>query len=82
MFCCKVESRHGASSSDLRTFGLAHSTSSGIAEVNDLIEGTFKLVTPEKLSGDLATLINRLVKDRQLREKFGRADRKRAEEHV
>jgi len=55
--------------------------SSGIVEVNDLIEGTFKLANSEKLSGDLATRINRLIKDRQLREKFGRADRKRAEEH-
>jgi len=42
-----------------------------------LIEGTFKLANSEKLSGDLATRINRLIKDRQLREKFGRADRKR-----
>ena len=46
----------------------------------DFIEGTFKLTNPEKFSRDLATRINQLMKDRQLREKFGKAGRKRAEE--
>jgi glycosyltransferase involved in cell wall biosynthesis len=63
----------------LRTFGLAHSTSSGIAEVNELIEGTLSWRT-RKFSGDLATLINQLMKDRDLRERFDKAGRKRAEE--
>jgi glycosyltransferase involved in cell wall biosynthesis len=55
--------------------------SSGIAEVNEPDRRDFKLANPEKFSRDLATRINQLMKDRQLREKFGRADRKRAEEH-
>jgi alpha-maltose-1-phosphate synthase len=46
----------------------------------DFVEGTFKLANPEKFSRDLAARINQLMKDRQLREKFGKAGRKRAEE--
>jgi len=46
----------------------------------DFVEETFKLKNPEKFSRDLAARINQLMKDRQLREKFGKAGRKRAEE--
>ena len=46
----------------------------------DFVEGTLKLANPEKFSRDLATRINQSMKDRQLREKFGKAGRKRAEE--
>src|SRR5256714_42874 len=46
----------------------------------DFVEETFKLTHPEKFSRDLAARINQLMKDRQLREKFGKAGRKRAEE--
>jgi glycosyltransferase involved in cell wall biosynthesis len=46
----------------------------------DFVEETFKLSNPEKFSRDLATRINQLMKDRQLREKFAKAGRKRAEE--
>src|SRR6202011_3649709 len=46
----------------------------------DFVEETFKLKNPEKFSHDLAARINQLMKDRQLREKFGKAGRKRAEE--
>ena len=46
----------------------------------DFIDGAFKLTSPEKFSRDLAARINQLMKDRQLREKFGKAGRKRAEE--
>jgi len=46
----------------------------------DFIEETFKLSNPEKFSRDLATRINQLMKDPQLREKFAKAGRKRAEE--
>jgi len=46
----------------------------------DFVEETFKLANPEKFSRDLAARINQLMKDRQLREKFGKAGRKRAEE--
>ena len=47
----------------------------------DFVEGTFKLANAEKFSRDLAAKINQLMKDRSLREKFGRAGRKRAEEY-
>jgi len=47
----------------------------------DFVEGTFRLVNPEKFSRDLATRINQLMKDPQLREKFAGAGRKRAEEY-
>src|SRR5213082_608690 len=46
----------------------------------DFVKETFKLANPEKFSRDLAARINQLMKDRQLREKFGKAGRKRAEE--
>lgn len=47
----------------------------------DFVKGTFKLANPEKFSRDLASKINHLMKDRPLGEKFGKAGRKRAEEH-
>ena len=43
-------------------------------------EGSFEPTDPEKFARDLAVRINQLMKDRQLREKFGKAGRKRAEE--
>ncbi|HEV2965957.1 MAG TPA: glycogen synthase [Chthoniobacterales bacterium] len=46
----------------------------------DFVEETFKLANSEKFSRELAARINRLMNDRQLREKFGKAGRKRAEE--
>ena len=46
----------------------------------DFVDGTFKLSNPEKFSGDLAARINQLMKDPTLREKFGKAGRRRAEE--
>jgi starch synthase len=44
-------------------------------------EGSFEPTNPEKFARDLAERINQLMKDRQLREKFGKAGRERAEEH-
>jgi glycogen synthase len=44
-------------------------------------EGSFEPTNPEKFARDLAKRINQLMKDRQLREKFGKAGRKRVEEH-
>jgi starch synthase len=41
---------------------------------------TFAPTNPEKFSRDLAARINQLMQDRHLREKFGKAGRKRAEE--
>jgi len=43
-------------------------------------EGSFEPGNPEKFARDLAERINQLMKDRQLREKFGKAGRKRVEE--
>jgi len=44
-------------------------------------EGLFEPKNPEKFARDLAERINQLMKDRSLREKFGKAGRKRVEEH-
>jgi alpha-maltose-1-phosphate synthase len=44
-------------------------------------EGSFEPANPGKFARDLAERINQLMKDRQLREKFGKAGRKRVEEH-
>jgi alpha-maltose-1-phosphate synthase len=43
-------------------------------------ESPFEPIDPDKFSRDLAAKINQLMKDRNLREKFGKAGRKRAEE--
>jgi alpha-maltose-1-phosphate synthase len=43
-------------------------------------EGSFEPTNPEKFARDLAERINQLMKDRELREKFGKAGRKRVEE--
>jgi alpha-maltose-1-phosphate synthase len=43
-------------------------------------ESPFEPLDPKKFSRDLAAKINELMKDRHLREKFGHAGRKRAEE--
>ena len=43
-------------------------------------ESPFEPLNPEKFSRDLAARINQLMQDRHLREKFGKAGRKRAEE--
>ena len=43
-------------------------------------ESPFEPLNPEKFSRDLAARINQLMQDRNLREKFGKAGRKRAEE--
>ncbi|HEU0274901.1 MAG TPA: glycogen synthase [Candidatus Udaeobacter sp.] len=44
-------------------------------------EGSFEPTDPGKFAQDLAQRINQLMKDKQLRQKFGKAGRKRAEEH-
>jgi alpha-maltose-1-phosphate synthase len=41
----------------------------------------FEATNPEKFARDLAARINQLMKDRQLRERFGKAGRKRVEEN-
>jgi glycosyltransferase involved in cell wall biosynthesis len=44
-------------------------------------EGSFEPKNPEQFARDLARRINQLMKDRKLRDKFGKAGRKRAEEY-
>src|SRR6266702_8193837 len=44
-------------------------------------ESPFEATNPERFARDLAVRINQLMKDRQLRERFGKAGRKRVEEN-
>jgi len=52
-----------------------------LVPLEQMKESPFEPLNPEKFSRDLAARINQLMKDRQLREKFGKAGRKRAEEN-
>ena len=51
-----------------------------LVPLEQMRESPFEPLNPEKFSRDLAGKINHLMKDRQLREKFGKAGRKRVEE--
>jgi len=51
-----------------------------LVPLEQMKESPFEPTNPEKFSRDLAASINQLMKDRHLREKFGQAGRKRAEE--
>jgi glycosyltransferase involved in cell wall biosynthesis len=51
-----------------------------LVPLEQMKESPFEPVDPDKFSRDLAARINQLMKDRQLREKFGKAGRKRAVE--
>ena len=50
-----------------------------LVPLKQMKESPFEPLNPEKFSRDLAARINRLMKDRNLRERFGKAGRKRAE---
>ncbi len=52
-----------------------------LVPVEQMKESPFEATNPEKFERDLAARINQLMKDRQLREKFGKAGRKRVEEN-
>jgi len=52
-----------------------------LVPVEQMKESPFEATNPEKFERDLAVRINQLMKDRQLREKFGKAGRKRVEEN-
>ena len=52
-----------------------------LVPLEQMKESPFAPTNPEKFARDLAARINQLMQDRQLREKFGRAGRKRAEEN-
>jgi len=51
-----------------------------LVPLEQMKESPFEPTNPEKFSRDLAARINQLMKDQPLREKFGQAGRKRAEE--
>jgi alpha-maltose-1-phosphate synthase len=51
-----------------------------LVPLEQMRESPFEPLNPEKFSRDLAGKINQLMKDRQLRDKFGKAGRKRVEE--
>jgi glycogen synthase len=51
-----------------------------LVPLKQMQESPFEPLDPEKFSRDLAAKINELMKDRHLREKFGKAGRKRVEE--
>jgi alpha-maltose-1-phosphate synthase len=51
-----------------------------LVPLDQMKESPFEPTNPEKFERDLAARINQLMKDRQLRERFGKAGRKRAEE--
>jgi len=52
-----------------------------LVPLEQMEEGSFEPTNPEKFARSLAERINQLMKDRQLREQFGKAGRKRVEEH-
>jgi alpha-maltose-1-phosphate synthase len=51
-----------------------------LVPLEQMKESPFEPIDPERFSRDLAGKINQLMKNRQLREKFGKAGRKRVEE--
>jgi alpha-maltose-1-phosphate synthase len=51
-----------------------------LVPLEQMNKSPFEPIDPEEFSRDLAEKINQLMKDRQLREKFGKAGRKRVEE--
>ena len=52
-----------------------------LVPIDQMNESPFEPRDPEEFARDLAARINQLMKDRHLREKFGKAGRKRAEEN-
>ena len=52
-----------------------------LVPLQQMKESPFEATNPEKFARDLAARINQLMRDRQLRDRFGEAGRKRAEEN-
>ncbi len=59
---------------------VVHGETGFLVPLDQMNESPFEPRNPEEFARDLAARINQLMSDRQLREKFGRAGRKRAEE--
>ena len=52
-----------------------------LVPLEQMKESPFEAIKPEKFARDLAERINELMRNQQLRERFGKAGRKRVEEH-
>ena len=52
-----------------------------LVPLEQMKESPFEAINPEKFARDLAQRVNELMRDRQLRERFGKAGRKRVEEN-
>jgi glycogen synthase len=52
-----------------------------LVPLEQMKESPFEATSPEKFARDLAARVNQLMRDPQLRERFGKAGRKRAEEN-
>jgi alpha-maltose-1-phosphate synthase len=52
-----------------------------LVPLEQMRESPFEAIDPEKFARDLAQRVNELMRNRQLRERFGRAGRKRVEEN-
>jgi starch synthase len=52
-----------------------------LVPLEQMKESPFEATNPEKFARDLAARVNQLMRDPQLRERFGKAGRKRAEEN-
>jgi len=59
---------------------VVHGETGFLVPLDQMNESPFEPRNPEEFARNLAARINQLMSDRQLREKFGRAGRKRAEE--
>ena len=52
-----------------------------LVPIEQMKESPFEAIHPEKFARDLAERVNELMRDRQLRERFGKAGRKRVEQY-
>ena len=52
-----------------------------LVPLEQMKESPFEAVDPEKFARDIAQRVNQLMRDRQLRERFGKAGRKRVEDN-
>ena len=52
-----------------------------LVPLEQMQQSPFEAINPEKFARDLAQRVNELMRERQLRERFGKAGRKRVEEH-